>query len=34
MLNVRVDMGKLHCVMQMQQWNNGIIKNVTQNFAP
>ena len=33
MLNVRVDMGKLHCGMQMQQWNNGIVKNVTQNRA-
>ena len=27
MLNVRVDMGKLHCGMQTQQWNNGIVKN-------
>ena len=26
MLNVRVDMGKLHCGMQTQQWNNGIVK--------
>ena len=34
MLNVRVDMGKLHCGMQTQQWNNGIVKNVTQNLAP
>ena len=33
MLNVRVDMGKLHCGMQTQQWNNGIVKNVTQNRA-
>ena len=23
MLNVRVDMGKLHCGIQTQQWNNG-----------
>ena len=30
MLNVHVDMGKLHCGMQTQQWNNGIVKNVTQ----
>ena len=27
-------MGKLHCGMQTQQWNNGIVKNVTQNLAP
>ena len=33
MLNVRVDMGKLHCGMQTQQWNNGIVKNVMQNRA-
>ena len=33
MLNVRVDMGKLHCGMQTQQWNNGIVKNVTQDRA-
>ena len=26
-------MGKLHCGMQTQQWNNGIVKNVTQNRA-
>ena len=26
MLNVRVDMEKLHCGMQTQQWNNGIVK--------
>ena len=26
MLNVRVDMGKLQCGIQMQQWNNGIVK--------
>ena len=32
MLNVRVDMGKLHCGMQTQQWNNGIVKNVTQTM--
>ena len=31
MLNVRVDMGKLHCGMQTQQWNNGLVKNVTHN---
>ena len=29
MLNVRVDMGKLHCGMQTKQWNNGIVKNVS-----
>ena len=33
MLYVRVDMGKPHCGMQTQQWNNGIVKNVTQNHA-
>ena len=33
MLNVRVDMGKLHCGMQTQQWNDGIVKNITQNHA-
>ena len=33
MLNVRVDIGKLYCGMQTQQWNNGIVKNVTQNHA-
>ena len=33
MLNVRVGIGKLHCGMQTQQWNNGIVKNVTQNCA-
>ena len=33
MLNVRVDMGKLRCGIQTQQWNNGIVKNVTQNRA-
>ena len=33
MLNVRVDMEKLHCGMQTQQWNNGIVKNVMQNSA-
>ena len=33
MLNVRVDMGKLQCGMETQQWNNGIVKNVTQNRA-
>ena len=33
MLCVRVDMGKLHCGMQTQQWNNGIVKNVMQNRA-
>ena len=33
MLNVRVDTGKLHCEKQTQQWNNGIVKNVTQNHA-
>ena len=33
MFNVPVDMGKLHCGMQTQQWNNGIVKNVTQNHA-
>ena len=33
MLNVPVDMGKLHCGMQTQQWNNGIVKNATQNRA-
>ena len=32
-LNVRVDMGKLRCGMQTQQWNDGIVKNVTQNRA-
>ena len=31
MLNVRVDMGKVHCGMQTQQWNNGLVKNVTHN---
>ena len=31
MLNVRVDMGKFHCGMQTQQWNNGMVQNVTQN---
>ena len=25
MLNVRVDMGKLYCGMQTQQWKNGIV---------
>ena len=25
MLNVCVDMGKLHCGMQTQQWKNGIV---------
>ena len=33
MLNVCVDMGKLHCGMQTQQWNNGIVKNVMQKCA-
>ena len=33
MLNVLVDMGNLHCGMQMQQWNNGIVKNVRHNDA-
>ena len=33
MLNIQVDMGKLHCGMQTQQWNKGIVKNVTQNRA-
>ena len=33
MLNVRVDMGKLHCGMQTQQWNNGIVKNVMQTLC-
>ena len=31
MLNVRVDMGKLHCGIQMQQWNNGIVKVLCKN---
>ena len=30
MINVNVDMGKLHCGMQTQQWNNGMVKNITQ----
>ena len=34
MLNVRVDMGKLHSGMQTQQWKNGIVKNVMQKCAP
>ena len=25
-------MGKVHCGMQTQQWNNGIVKNVTQTM--
>ena len=29
MLNVLVDMGKLHCGMQTLQQNNGIVKNDT-----
>ena len=33
MLNVHVETGKLHCGMQTQQWNNGIVKNVTQYSA-
>ena len=28
MLNVRVDMGKLRCGMQTQQWNDGIVKTL------
>ena len=28
MLNVRVDMGKLHCGMQTQQWNNDIVTDL------
>ena len=28
MLNVRVDMGKLHRGMQTKQWNNGIVKTL------
>ena len=26
-------MGKLYCGIQLQQWNNGIVKSVTQNCA-
>ena len=33
MLNVRVYKEKLHCGMQTQQWNNGIVKNIMQNCA-